>query len=399
MNRKIILFSARSVFYSWSKYLLAASGIIIAIAALIVSSSLCASYNRAIQNQMLQVGASIISIEVWPNDREDAVKGLCDNCEAIDDAIPYVQTAHSIQTTNEKRSTTLVFTENSYFSLKNVILDSGEAILSDTHCTINTLVVNEVLAKKCLPNLSTGAEVYIGNIPFTVVGIIKDGRFGDRSVCYVNICYLSKFQEDLTPVTTWLLPLKIEIFDRIYEAEKEVEAYLRNRYHERILALKSTTSDDADLSKQIKSIYTVSDIEDQYRDTRKTIEIIETISVAFFVLLLLVGILSVFNLFRLFFGDRNVEFGVSKSVGATKGVILMQMLIETAIVGGCAIIVGILVGVGATIVLGAILKLKILIAWEWLATSSIVVFLSTLSAGAIPAYTAANADPTITINQ
>lgn len=399
MNRKIILFSVKSVLYSWSKYLLAASGIIIAIVAQIVSSSLCTSYNQAIQKQMLQTGASIISIELRSNDREEAVKGLCDNCAAVDDAIQYVQTTHSIQTTSGKQDTTLIFTQNSYFSLSNVVLDSGEAILSDTHSTKNTVVVNEYLAENCLPNLSIGAEIYIGNIPFAVVGVINDGRFGEQSVCYINVCYLTKFKKDMTPGTSWLLPLKIESFDQINEAEKEVEAYLLNRYHERVLTLKNSASEDADISKLIKNVYTVSSIEDQYRGTRETVEIVETISVAFFVLLLLVGVLSIFNLFRLLFMERHIEFGVSKAVGATRDILLTQMLIETAIVGGCSIIVGFLVGVGAAFLLGAILRLQILIVWEWVAISSLVVFFSTITAGVIPAYTAANTDPTVTINQ
>ena len=91
--------------------------------------------------------------------------------------------------------------------------------------------------------------------------------------------------------------------------------------------------------------------------------------------------------------ERTREIGISKALGATKRIILMQFLTEAVLIcqmgGVVGIVLGILMGNLVSLLLGG----QFLMPWAWIILGLITCFVVGIVAGLYPASRAANLDP------
>ncbi|MFN2532621.1 MAG: ABC transporter permease [Pyrinomonadaceae bacterium] len=114
---------------------------------------------------------------------------------------------------------------------------------------------------------------------------------------------------------------------------------------------------------------------------------------------LVVGGIVVMNIMLVSVTERTFEVGLRKAVGATKRQILLQFLIESAILCGLGGIVGLLLSWGVTALITTLASITMTITIGYILLALIVSTVIGMIAGIYPAFKAARLDPILALTQ
>jgi putative ABC transport system permease protein len=114
---------------------------------------------------------------------------------------------------------------------------------------------------------------------------------------------------------------------------------------------------------------------------------------------LIVGGIVVMNIMLVSVTERTFEVGLRKAVGATKRQILLQFLIESAILCVLGGILGLLLSWGVTVLITALASITMTITIGYILLALIVSTLIGMVAGIYPAFKAARLDPILALTQ
>jgi len=112
---------------------------------------------------------------------------------------------------------------------------------------------------------------------------------------------------------------------------------------------------------------------------------------------LIVGMFGVANIMFVTVRERTSQIGLKKAIGAKRGVIMTEFLLESAflcIIGG---LIGLIAVFVLTLVFSAILSFKVFIPVNIIAMAIGICLFTGISAGIIPAFIAARMDPVVAI--
>lgn len=328
-------------------------GIIIGVAAVIALVAVGQGAQAQIINQFQSLGSNLLVVTTAQN-FSFSRQGVRENARQLDngdvDAIRGLATSVKYVAPEYNSNATIVFggkTTNAnisgvtadYASVRNWSVLGGRFIAPEDNDNLAMVVV---LGQTVIQNIfgSTtanpiGETVRINRQNYTVVGILKaKGTGGNSNQDNVVFMPLRTAQLKLGGAGTTNLrsiSLQVRSEKEMDLAQAQVTAILRSLH-----GLAATAEDDFAVQNQ-------SDILDTVSQTAGTFTVLLGSIAA---ISLLVGGIGIMNIMLVSVTERTREVGLRKAVGAKRGDILFQFLIEAMVISVLGGIVGVLAGVG-----------------------------------------------------
>lgn len=324
-------------------------GIIIGVTAVLVLVALVSGYNADITAYYEKLGVNKVTVNfTWYDTTRapDVMSLLYDygngtlsgKVEGVSPALNSTMTAKYRTTTTE--DTTVYFGGDQWSVCNNFILDDGRDILNydianrSQICVIGSYVA-ETLFQYADP---IGQTIYLNAQPFTVVGTFyqKDGSAEDSMDNAVAIPYtLVRAIMSTDQITSYTV--KVDKSDNMTAVINQLDTYLTSSVDSSIGTYKLENGNSA-----------MTESNDEMTSMSVVLGGIAGIA-------LLVGGIGIMNIMLVTVTERTREIGIKKSVGAPRGEIISQFLVEAAILSGLGGLIGIGLGFLLSAVLGKIM--------------------------------------------
>ncbi len=224
----------------------------------------------------------------------------------------------------------------SYFQASNSPVTQGSYFTNaDVTNARKVMVIGTTVKTDLFGNANpVGQKVYVGGVPFTVVGVLKKkGSSGFQNADDTAIAPLSSVEESLTGYGT-LNDLLVEAGSpgTVNTVQSEVTSILDQRH--------GVTSSDADFQ-----ILNQAALLSTSNSTSHTFTVLLGVVAA---ISLLVGGIGITNIMLVTVTERTREIGIRKALGAPRAAILGQFLAEATLLSVIGGAIGVLAGVVGT---------------------------------------------------
>jgi putative ABC transport system permease protein len=259
--------------------------------------------------------------------------------------------------------------------------------ISEDEVTRSALVVvlGDDIKEKFFPNTDPiGKTLKVNGLPFKVIGVEeKRGSFlggsMDRHIYIPVTTHLQIFGRNGLQIHG-----KTRTRDTFHQAIEEARVAMRIKHR-----LNGSEEDDFGL-------VNVEELNNQIDEFTGTIAMV-VIPITF--ITLVVGGIVVMNIMLVSVTERTFEVGLRKAVGATRKQILLQFVIESAILCGLGGIIGLLVAWGVTTLITVLASITMTITIGYILLALIVSTVIGMIAGIYPAFKAARLDPILALTQ
>jgi putative ABC transport system permease protein len=322
-------------------------GIIIGVGAVIAVVSIVQGLQYNFNKEFQGVGATFIM--VLPNQARQErvarqVRLTWEDGKAIRDDVPGVRLITPVLMGNGEvkfrdrhHRPDIIFGVNSdYPDVANHTVDQGRFIspIDLEHRRKVAVIGQEVADELKLGDHPIGKEIYVGDMPATVIGVMEErgqslGRNQDNLVFVPFDAALSLFGRDAGDrVNLYIQTTGPDVVD---ETKDGILRVLRRRHH---------------VDKNVEDDFRVIKQDELLRITTSFLNSVTAVVGGVVGIALLVGGIGIMNIMLVSVTERTREIGVRKAVGARRQDILIQFLIEAvtlSLLGGA---VGLLVGWG-----------------------------------------------------
>ena len=308
-------------------------GIVIGVMALVVLVSLVNGATSSVTDAVNGLGASEIDVTILnsksrPIRMEDLTQWT-EESDSIGAAAPYTAAHLTGKHGAENATLTVYGVTPAYYEITKLQLAMGrwlretDLINSSYVCVINETAADELIGYiDCV-----GEALSINGVRYTIVGVLADDDesltaiFNSGSkVAYLPYASLMRLSENVSREITgfYVAPAAGKSYD---DAEKAITALLMERF--------ARDEDAFDVSSQ-------SALEDVMGNVTSVLTVllggIAAIS-------LIVGGIGIMNIMLVTVTERTREIGIRKAIGASRGTILMQFLLEAVVLCmlGCAL--------------------------------------------------------------
>ena len=331
-------------------------GIIIGVASVIALLAIGEGSKRSINDTMASMGTNMIMVMPAQQQRGGVSMGNSNNnslklsdvevlrkeATLLDAISPTVNSSGQVIYGNKNTQTSVTGISEDYLNIRKLTIERGRIFTAAEVrsmakvCLVGQTVIEDLFGAGADP---IGLSIRIKNIPFLIIGTIKDkgesgmGQDQDNiilapyttvqhrlsAIDYINGIYASSLSEELGT-----------------EAKAQVEEILRRQHK-----IKEADENDFQVMSQSELLSTVSTVTD----------ILTYLLSAIAGISLLVGGIGIMNIMYVSVTERTREIGLRMSIGGRGVDILMQFLIESAMLsvlgGAIGIIFGYLIARGA----------------------------------------------------
>lgn len=305
-------------------------GIIIGVVALVVLVSLVSGASGQITESINSLGTDLISVNIL-DDHNRPVKAA--DLETLTDdpritaCAPVGQTVLQVSAGYKDKTATVYGTTGAYAWIQNLKVAHGRFLMKpdeDNHS--NVAVINAQAAKDLFGRQNAvGETLRISGTRFLIIGVLEEEDTAFMSMmlgqymAYVPYSALVRLDAGVgRNITSFYVKADAKDLDAV---EEELGIRLKNRF---------------DQDSEAFFVFNQSQIADAMDDVTHTLSLllggIAGIS-------LLVGGIGIMNIMLVSVTERTREIGIRKAIGAGRGTIMLQFLIEALMVSliGCAI--------------------------------------------------------------
>ena len=323
-------------------------GVVIGVVAIVVLVAIAQGTNASVVSSIESMGTNMLSVSInAKRSNPITLDGL--NELAQDESIAHVAPYTRISGTIKAGVTTyddgqVIGTTQGYDAIRGYGLSQGRFITQpDLDNRIFVAVLGSEAATEMFGKTDAVGETFsINGYTFTVVGVLE-ANGSDSTGSQDNQIFIPYTLAQRLSNTTRISSFYVSAVssDEIYFAQAAVESYLQKIF--------PTTYSQYSVYNQTEMLTTLN-------ETTATLTLmmggIAAIS-------LLVGGIGIMNIMLVSVSERTREIGIRKAIGASRGNILLQFLIEALVVSLMGGLLGLLISLAAISLLGPVLDMTL----------------------------------------
>lgn len=253
---------------------------------------------------------------------------------------------------------------------------------ADVESLARVAVIGPDLVRDLFPGEDPiGRIIRIAEVPFTVQGVLVPRGAGPGGSSLDNLL--------LMPVST----ASRRLFNRDYLTTITVQLEDPERYAATVAAITTLLRERHGIVPPVEDNFTISNPRAAMERVQEVDTTLSTVLAGIAVMATLIGGVVIMSLMLIAVSERRREIGVRRAVGATRGDILRQFLVEAAMVSALGGIVGVLSGIAGAAVAAHQQQLPPAFPWGPMVGAVGLSMLIGLVFGLQPAWRAANVDP------
>ncbi len=354
--KRLIVVALRSIARNTMRSLLTMLGIIIGVGAVIALVGLGSGSQADIEQEISGLGTNLLIIRSGSS-QSGNVRGGSASLESLtmsdftllqreatllQGISPEVQVQAQVIAGRTNWNTTVNGVDISFPAIRNYKIDSGDFFSErDLKSRAKVAVLGKTVADELFPGENpVGAPIRIRNVPFTVIGVLAAkgqssmGPDQDDVILAPSTTILYRLGDGKT-IRTLIASARDGV--TMESAKEEIRDLLRSSHR-----LAESFDDDFDIHDQTEIISMATKITGTL-----TLLLSATAGVS-----LIVGGIGIMNIMLVSVTERTREIGIRMAVGARRGDILSQFLVEAVILSLIGGLFGVLGGVGSAELLG-----------------------------------------------
>ena len=313
-------------------------GIIIGVAAVIVLVNMVTATTLNMRNQLESMGTNLINVSIrrggWGMTRSVSVKEVEEiaenNPESIEYITPVVNSNVTVKYGSSNVSTTMYGVNEHYGKIRNRTVSAGRFIAeSDILNRKSVALIGEYVKSELFGNQNPiGQEMKINNEVFTVVGVLtaKSSNLSQQSDDDVILIPYSRATRLIRNANINSFAVSAKSSETMSAATAAIESVLYKKFRS-------------------ENSYTVTNQAAQIETVDQALGSMTLLMAGIAGISLIVGGIGIMNIMLVTVTERTREIGIRKAIGAKTGTILVQFLIESAVVSCLGGIIGIVTGV------------------------------------------------------
>ena len=375
-------------------------GIIIGVGAVITMVALGSGAQKAVEDRIAALGANVLTVfagqgrfgGIRITDRTslttDDYAALVRDATLLKAVVPEMQQSLQVKYGNQNSNVNIVGTTPNYTEVRNYTIPHGRMFTAGDDEARQRYAVLGASVPRMLganPAAMINQTIQIRGINFEIIGMLSEkGAAGG---------WVNPDEQILIPLQTAqyrvfgtdrLRSISVQVADGvpIEQGMVDLERVLRREH-------KIRPGQEND--------FTIRNQQDLLATQQQTTQVFTTLLASIAAVSLLVGGIGIMNIMLVSVTERTREIGVRKALGATRGNIMLQFLIEALVlclVGG---VLGVLLGIGAAITLSRVMQWNTLISPAAVAIAFGFSALVGLFFGIWPARRAASLDPIVAL--
>jgi putative ABC transport system permease protein len=330
---KLIRISLASVWSNKMRSFLTMLGIIIGISSVSILVGIGEGTKKQVTEQIESLGTNLITVSITGN-RTKAITneeleelktkpGIKEIAPALSQGNVYVKAGTTSKTTTLEAST------SNYADIRKLTVASGRFITdNDDENRYKVAVIGSETATNLFSTTNVvGQTMYISGIEFKIIGVLQsEGTSSTGSSDDRVIIPLLTAQRLLQTTTVKTFYAEATDKDSVSEAISYLTLFLNKKYN--------NNSDSYRIMDQTSLLETAT----------STTSSLTTMLGGIAAISLVVGGIGIMNIMLVSVIERTREIGIRKAIGAKRGIILTQFLIEAATISTLGGICGVLVG-------------------------------------------------------
>jgi len=358
-TRALLGMAAGSIRKNKMRTLLTMLGIVIGVGAVIIMVAVGNGAQSQIEGQIRNLGTNLIVITPGSSTAGGASQGAQTfNRLTVADAVkiqnestllsgvsPVVVTRAQVITNTGNWRTEVDGVSPDYATIRDWNVSSGAFFTSDdVNASRKVALLGSTIVQNLFPDSDpVGAEIRIGDVPFTVVGVLapKGQTSSGQDQDDVVLMPYTTAQDRLSGRTflTQILA-SAQSSNEMAAAEDEVRGIMRDSH-----GLLNGGADD----------FTVRDQTAIAQAATSTTSVMTGLLAAIASISLVVGGIGIMNIMLVSVTERTREIGVRMAVGARGSDVLTQFLVESVVMSVLGGLIGLVAGYGGSVILGRVM--------------------------------------------
>ncbi|CRK81046.1 ABC transporter permease [Neobacillus massiliamazoniensis] len=339
-----IKMALRSIKSNKLRSVLTMLGIIIGVSSVIVLVAMAQGSTTNVTNQINSLGTNLLTVNTFgtnlaiTQDKIDEISKL----NGVKSVAPVISGRVEVKKDRTSAQVSLTATNSNYSSIKNVNVSQGRFINDlDNEYRQKIAVIGATTAQTFFgTDNPIDQYIQINGTSFKVVGVLESkgsslGSSGDDVV--------------IVPLSTGERLLKTTNVNQLYLQGKSQDQldFIMAEIQAKLATMFPNQSDSYSVSNQQDLMNTMSSVSNTMTMMLGGIAGIS----------LLVGGIGIMNIMLVSVSERTKEIGIRKAIGAKRRDVLLQFLIEAAVLSSMGGIIGILIGLGLGKILSSTLSM------------------------------------------